>query len=249
MGPHNGGCRGKAERHHWVGHCRSPAVFGAGNAADDTIDTVVYWGVDTNWSSSSEYGLGADVGVVSALDGDLGATGWIFTGNAGMSYSDAPGSDSSSFYDSLLIGHLWVQPEYYFSVAAGAHFVNNNESPGGGPKDRGKLGAIFQYGFETTTNDAFYIQSYGAVSTIYDQLYLHAKAGYKAAALRYGAEFTLIDEEASRGTHRYGAFVGDIAVTDSVSMVISAGYQEDRDPGDKDGVYALIGFSTPLSLR
>jgi hypothetical protein len=212
-------------------------------------DTVVYWGADVNWSRSSEYGFGADLGLVTALNGDLAASGWTFAANAGASHSNAPGSETNSFYDTLLLGHLWQLPDYYVSLSGGAHFVDNDENPGGGPTDGGEVGAIVQYGFETKATNAFYAQSYGGVSTVYDQIYLHAKAGYKAADLRYGAELTLFDEKANRKTLRYGAFIGDIAVTESVSMVISAGYQEDTEPGDKDGIYATVGFSVPLSLR
>lgn len=217
--------------------------------AEQVFDTVIYWSGDFNYSRSNRYGYGADAGFVTALNGDIGTSGWTFTGNIGLSRSVDPGSSSKSFAGSLLFGYQWNAPDYYVSVAAGGQYINNNETPGGGPTDGDKLGAVFQYVFETNRVDAFYLQSFGAASTAYDQLYFHAKAGYKTATLRFGGEFSAFDDEGSRPTLRYGAFLGDIPLGENVSMVVSVGYQHELDRSVSDGVYATLGFSAALSTR
>lgn len=218
-------------------------------ADEATIDSVVYWGVDINKNHSQGDGFGIAAGGVTALNGDLSVSGWTVSGNVGYSKSRSTGSKTDSLYGSMLVGYLWVAPEYYFTLATGVHMVDNEESPGGGITDGHDVGAIFQYGFETTTENSFYVQSYGAVSTAYDQLYGHVKLGYKTSNLRYGGEFTISDDKGSKGTRRYGAFVGDIPITDSVSMVISGGYQDELGPDDSDGMYGTVGFSVPISTR
>lgn len=217
--------------------------------ADPVVDTVIYWGGDLNYSRSTRYGGGVGAGFVTALNGDLGASGWTLTGNLGLSSSLDIGSRSQSFYGSLLLGHQWTWPDFYVSLAGGVHYVNNNETPGGGATDGDRLGAIVQYGIETTRTNAFYLQSYGSASTAYNQLYAHVKAGYKAETLRFGGEFTVSDDIGGMPTLRYGAFLGDIPLAKKLSMVVSAGYQHELDPTAPNGFYATIGFAVPLSLR
>jgi hypothetical protein len=233
-----------------------PAMASAADATlyarmDDNAvhDTVVYWGADFVHHNDVKNGYGLDAGFVTALNGDIGTSGWTLTGGMGFSRTDDSVFDSNSFYGSLLAGYQWHAPGYYFSLSGGANFVNNNESPPGGVTDGAAVGAIVQYGFETKKVDAFYVQTYGAYSTAYDQIYFHAKTGYKTPNLRFGPEITVFDEKATRHTLRYGGFIGDISITESLSMVVSAGYQQELEPGAKDGLYAAIGFSIPLSLR
>lgn len=230
-------------------------AFAADPAPDLTMsnnplfDTVVYWGGEFTTHSGGKDGYGAGAGFVTAVNGDIGATGWTLTGNFGGSRTDDGPFETKSFYAAALVGYQWHAPGYYFTLAAGVNYVNNDETPSGGPTDGGEAGAIIQYGVETKQVNAFYAQSYGAYSTAHDTVYLHAKAGYKTPNLRFGPEFTLFDEGTSRSTLRYGAFIGDIAITQSVNMVVSAGYQHELEPTAEDGFYATIGFSTPLSLR
>lgn len=219
--------------------------------ADDYLvkDTVVYWGTDFAHNSASKMGIGLDGGFVTALNGDIGATGWTFTGSLGVSRTDDALSDSNSFYGTALFGHQWHAPNHYVSLSGGVIYTNNDENPSGGATDGGAVGAIVQYGFETKAVDALYVQSYGAYATAYDQIYVHAKTGYKTANLRFGPEITLFDDESSRPTLRYGGFLGDISITDSLNMVVTAGYQHELEVGVADGFYATIGFSIPISLR
>ena len=218
-------------------------------APNPTIDTVVYWGADFTYANSDKNGVGVDAGFVTALNGDLGAAGWTVSGNLGLSRSEDVGSDTEAVYGSLLLGYIWPGQGYYFTAAGGVNFVNNDENPPGSPTDGSTVGAIAQYGFETTSENAFYAQSYRSYSTAHDEVYVHAKVGYKASQLRFGPEFTLSDDKFSRPTLRYGAFVGDIPLGQKVSMVVSAGYQQELDPGAKDSFYATVGFAVPLSLR
>lgn len=221
----------------------------AADADNSVQDSVVYWGADVKYGGSRSYATSVDAGLVTALNGNIETSGWILSGNAGYGYSKEALSKTNSVYTSVLFGHLWNMPGFYFSLSGGGLYLNNDETPPGSRTDGDKLGALFQYGFETTSVDAFYVQSYGSVSTAYTQLYLHAKVGYKSSTLRYGAEFTLSDDKTSRGTRRFGGFVGDIPLGEDLSMVVSAGYQQNRDPGEKDGAYATIGFAVPFSLR
>ena len=218
-------------------------------APNPTIDTVVYWGADFTYGNSDRNGIGVDAGFVTALNGDLGSGGWTISGNLGLSRSEDIGSDTESVYGSLLLGYIWPGQGYYFTAAGGVNFVNNDETPPGSVTDGSSVGAIVQYGFETTRSNAFYAQSYGSYSTANDQVYVHAKVGYKASRLRFGPEFTVSDDKGSRPTLRYGAFVGDITLGEKVSMIVSAGYQQELEPGTADRFYAAVGFSVPLSLR
>lgn len=213
-----------------------------------SIDTVLYWGFEYNRASSRQDGFGIDGGFVTALNGNLDLSGWIVTGNLGYSESNSRGSDTDSIYASALAGHLWQTSDFYVSLAGGLHYINNDENPSGGITDGDKVGVIAQYGFETKRVEAPYVQSYGSYSTAYDSVYAHIKAGYKTHSLKYGAELTGYDEKGGKGTIRYGAFVGDIPLG-QLTMGVSAGYQDELEPGNKDGFYALTEFSMPLSLR
>ena len=219
--------------------------------ADNTSkhDTVIYWGTDFARNSDGKKDYGAGAGFVTALNGDIGTSGWTLTGNIGGSKTENVLFSSKSIYASALIGHQWHAPGYYFTLGGGVNYINNDETPSGGVNDGSKVGAIAQYGFETKKVDAFYMQSYGAYSTAFDQTYLHAKIGYKTPVLRFGPEITFFDEKTSQSTLRYGGFIGDISITESLSMVVSAGYQHELEPGVEDGFYATVGFAIPLSLR
>lgn len=214
-------------------------------AADDTV---LFWGADLALRGDST-GFGLDAGFVTAINGDLSTSGWTVSGTVGFSNTDEPASDSQAFYGALLAGYQWHVPDFYFSLAGGVNVINNDETPGGGPTDGTEVGFIAQYGFETKRENAFYAQSYGAYSTAYDQIYAHLKAGYKGSQLRYGPELTVFADESSDPTFRFGAFVGDIPVTDKLSMVVSAGYQLETEANTDDGFYATVGFSVPFSLR
>lgn len=218
-------------------------------APNAPVDTVIYWGGDFTYGSSGRYGAGVDAGFVKALNGNLGRAGWTISGNLGLSRSVDVGTRTNSVYGSALLGYIWPGQGYYFTLGAGVNVVANDETPSGGVTDGSKVGAIVQYGFETTRENALYLQSYGAYSTANDQIYFHAKAGYKTSKLRFGPEFTLSDDRGGRATLRYGAFVGDIPVGGKVSMVVSAGYQQELEPGTKDRFYATVGFSVPFSSR
>lgn len=217
--------------------------------APDTIDTVVWWGGEFTYKDSSRHGIGADMGFVTALSGDLGQSGWIVSGAVGLSRSNDIGSRINSAYGNVLLGYLFTAPGYYMSVSGGVDFANNNETPPGSVTDGSKVGAVAQYSFETTSSNAFYAQSYGSYSTTNRSTYFHAKAGYKMSRIRFGPEFTYADDRGGRPTLRFGGFVGDIPVGQKVSMTISAGYQKEQDPGVADRFYAAVGFSVPLSLR
>ncbi|WP_197435030.1 cellulose biosynthesis protein BcsS [Nitratireductor arenosus] len=233
----------------------SATSYAADTTPDDRMadtpvfDTVIYWGADLGLSRSGKDGYGIDAGFVTALNGDIATSGWTLTSGLGFSRTDDVLSDSKSFYGSLLLGYQWHAPGYYFTVAGGANYVRNDETPPGSVTDGDELGAIVQYGFETKRVNALYVQSYGSFSTAHNQIYGHAKVGYKTPVLRFGPEFTVFDDEGSQATLRYGAFVGDIPVFGSLSMVVSAGYQDELEPGQSDGFYATIGFSVPLSIR
>jgi len=214
-----------------------------------TYDTVIYWGADGSLGPSLNHGYGADIGFATALNGDIGVSGWTMSGNFGLGRSASPAMNTDSIYASLLLGRQWHAPGYYFSLSAGLQYVNNAETPGGGITDGSRLGAIFQYGFETKSVDNFYLQSYGAYSTANSQIYGHVKAGYKAKKLRFGAEFTVSDDIGGPPVLRYGAFVGDIPLGEKLSMTVSAGYQQDLAPAAPGRFYAGLGFVVPLSFR
>lgn len=245
------------------GVCRSLAVCvaaafaaadaRAGDAAAQAeagrVDTVLFWGAGSGAPGTDSADSAANIGFVTALNGDIGRSGWIITSSAGLGLTNAPLSRTKSFYSSLLVGHQWTLPGYSFSLSAGLHYRNNRERPGGGPTDGGDAGVTVQYGFDTRTVDALYLHAYGAYSTVADQIYFHLKAGRRTQRLRFGGEFTLSDDAWSRPTLRYGVFVGDIALPGSVSAVVSAGYLRHLEPGKSDGFYAGAGFSMPLRLR
>lgn len=211
---------------------------------EPTYDTVIYWSGDYANSDTNDYGVNA--GFVTALNGDLGVSGFTVSGNLGFSYTDGSGTDSESYYGSLLLGYLWALPDFYISIGAGPNIINSDSDPAS-TSDGWDVGAIVQYGVETTRENSLYFQSYGSYSTVRDQVYLHAKTGYKASTLRFGPEFTYFDDNDSEQTIRYGAFVGDIPLSDRLSMVVSAGYEDEN--GGSDGFYATVGFAVPLSLR
>lgn len=216
--------------------------------ASGAYDTVIYGSFDFSHANSNQHGFGVDAGFVTALNGDITTSGWTLTANIGFSRSNDVATDTDSFSGSVLAGYQWHAPAYYFAVNGGVAVVNNDETPSGSPTDGSEVGAIAQYGFETKAVDAFYLQSYGAVSTAFSQIYFHAKAGRKTQTIKYGVEFTAMDEEDSGGTLRYGAFVGDIALG-SINVGVSAGFQQELEAGKSDGFYTQVEFSMPVDLR
>jgi len=228
-----------------------PAPVRADDPATDghsVYDTVIYWGFDYSRARSSQYGIGADAGFVSALNGDISQTGWTVSGNIGGSRSVSGLSSTNSAYGSVLVGYQWHMPGYYIALNAGIDAVNNNEKPGGSKTDGSKLGAIVQYGFETKSVDAFYLQSYGSFSTAFTRLYGHAKVGYKTSDYKFGAEFTGYKDSGSAATYRVGGFFGDIPLG-PVTMGVSAGLQLERGIGLSNGFYGLLEFSVPISIH
>lgn len=221
----------------------------ASAGADDTAnDTILYWSGDVAIKGSNTYGLAFDSGFSTALNGNIDISGWIVSGNLGYAHSKDVGSKSDSFYTSGLVGYQWQMPDFYISLSTGILYSNNDEKPGGGKTDGDKVGAAVIYGFGTNATDALYVQSYGSYATINDQFFVQGKLGYKTTSIAYGAEYTLYDDNGSKPTHRIGAFVGDIALSDKLTMTVSAGYQTTKEVGTKDGAYANIGFSVPVSF-
>ena len=216
--------------------------------APDANDTVIYWGLDYSHANSSQYGVGFDAGFVTALNRNIDASGWILTGSGGISRSQTLVANTESFNTSLLIGYLWQGPRSYFSLSGGVNYIYNDETPPGSPTDGGEAGVIAQYGFETKAENALYFQSYGSISSAYSSVYFHAKGGYKTSSLKFGAEFTVYDDKGSSETMRYGVFLGDIPLG-RLTMGVSAGYQDERSPGKRDGFYSLVEFSMPISIR
>lgn len=225
----------------------SSAVVAA-DVDTSVADTVLYWGADLALKGSNTYGLAFDGGFVTALNGNIDMPGWIVTGNLGYGHTKDVGSKTDSFYTTALVGYQWKTPDFYASLSAGVLYNNNDEKPGGGKTDGSKVGAAINYGFGTTASDAIYVQSYGTYATTYDQLYLHGKLGYKTASIAYGGEYTFYDDNGTKPTHRIGAFVGEIPLGEQLTMTVSGGYQTTKEPGTKDGGYATIGFSMPISL-
>lgn len=224
------------------------SVFADDLRSARTFDSVAYWGTDLIVTGSKRHGFGIDAGFVTALNRDISLSGWTATANLGFSRSVDTGTNTNAVYGSLLLGHQWHMANSYFALNSGVEVLNNDENPGGGATDGSEIGALLQYGFETKATDAFYMQSYGSVSTAYDRIYGHLKSGYKTNSLTFGGEFTIFDEQDTDATLRFGAFVGGIDLG-PLNMIISAGYQHELEPGIKDGFYSQLGFSVPLSIR
>lgn len=237
--------------------CVAAAAFAtadarAGDGAPEQAarsDTVLFWGGGAGAPGTDSADSSANIGFVTALNGDIGRSGWTITGSAGLGRTDAPLSRTKSFYSSLLVGHQWTLPGYSFSLSAGLHYRNNRERPAGGPTDGDDAGVTIHYGFDTRAVDAPYFHAYGAYSTVADQIHFHVKAGRKTQRLRFGGEFTLSDDAWSRPTLRSGVFVGDIALAGPLAMSVSAGYLRHLQPGRSDGFYAGASFWMPLRLR
>ncbi len=214
-----------------------------------THDSVAYWSTEFVRARAGRNGYGTGAGFVTAWNGDIGVPGWIISSNLGFSRTQDAFSTSRSVYGTFVAGYQWNTPEYYFSMAAGAHYVDKNDTRRGSAGDGAELGTMIQYSFETKARDTIYLQSYGSASTAFSQIYMHAEVGYRTSALSYGPMFSIFDEEGSRPTLRYGVFANDIPTFGSMRMAISAGYQDELDPSRSDGFYATLGFSVPLSTR
>ncbi len=226
----------------------STSVFADDTRSTGTFDSVAYWGTDLIVTGSKRYGIGIDAGFVTAFNRDISLSGWTATANLGFSRSADTGTNTNAVYGSFLLGHQWHMEKSYFALNAGIEVLHNDENPGGSATDGTEIGALLQYGFETKATDAFYVQSYGSVSTAYDRIYGHLKSGYRTNSHTFGGEFTIFDEQDTDATLRFGAFVGGIDLG-PVNMVVSAGYQHELEPGIRNGFYSQFGFSVPLSIR
>ena len=221
------------------------------SAADtsDTYGTVAFAAIDFSNDDNNRV-IGGSAGFVTALNGDISAEGWTLTAIGGSSNVNSFSANSNSGFVAGTVGHLWQEKDYYFTVGAGAHYIND----GGfisdeGDADGDELGAIFQYGIETKPRNSIYFQSFGSYSTALQQQFANVKVGYATSSLIYGGEFIYSDSEDSSGARRYGAFITGISLPKNTNVIISGGYEDDRDLGTDDGFYASIGVSVPISFN
>ncbi|SEO85334.1 hypothetical protein SAMN04490248_11421 [Salinihabitans flavidus] len=208
------------------------------NAANDVVDTVVFWGLDYARNDSSMHDIGLGAGFVTSLGNDMSAGGWTLSAYFSHSNSTTLGGSTNMWSGWSSLGHVWQLPGGYFTLGAG---FAAEEGQG--------FGGFAQYGFETTAANALYLQSYGSFSGINDSIYALGRAGYMGQQYRYGIETVYLDDNTAGQTLRYGVFMGGIDLGRDVSMIASLGYQDESQPGRSDGFYTAIGFSIPLSLR
>ncbi|MCR8548666.1 cellulose biosynthesis protein BcsS [Salipiger sp. P9] len=211
--------------------------------ADDTLDTVLFTGIDGYDGGAGIYG-----GFVTALNGDITASGWTLSANLGYSQSWGSFSDTDSTGASVLLGYQWHTPGYYASLALGVDVIENTEDPDTGARNNGThTGYILQAGFQTKSVDALFFQGYGAYLSANERLYTQLRSGWASEKMTFGLEAIYADERDSAETVRYGLFVSDLPLGNG-SFGISAGYHDDRG-SDDDGAYIAFEYSIPLSLR
>ncbi|MCY0149400.1 cellulose biosynthesis protein BcsS [Hoeflea sp. G2-23] len=217
-------------------------------AYTDTFNTerfassVLFFGA--GYSVEREFGL--DGGIVTALNGNIGQSGWILTGLVGYTDTDlnnppAAPYDSSDISGSLLAGYQWVNPDYFLNLQAGVTVRHENANTG----SSNDAGLIVSSAAATSAEDSLYGELNLAYVTIDNGFYGRGRAGWKFSPLTVGAEITYMDDDSSQSRTRYGAFVGDIPVG-QFSMTLSAGYVERRDNAGDDGFYAQAEFSIPF---
>lgn len=211
------------------------------------FDTVLFWGAEGALANMANLESSAGAGFVTALNGDIGKSGWTITSSAGLGRTRTPLNWTSSYYSSLLLGHQWNGPASYFSFSAGLQHRKNKEYPGGSPTDGKATGLTFQYNFEAKKPDAPYFHSFGSYSSIETQLYFHARLGYQMKRLRLGSEFTFYDNSSNPPAFRYGIFVGAAPLIKNLNVTVSAGYR--RKAGEPDALYTTTSFTLPLKLR
>jgi hypothetical protein len=207
-------------------------------------DSAFYWGADAVGMVGGR-DFSAGIGFVTALSGDIGRPGFIVGGGFGLGRTRTLWNATDSRYAAFVAGHQWVAPSHYLSLSAGLAWRDKDE---GGGRPGAAVGAVLRSTFETSARDAAYLQSYGAYSTIDDEVHFHVRLGRRMARLRFGGEFMLFDDAGNRPTLRYGAFLGDIPVNERIGMNLAIGYRHELEPGKGDGLYATIGFSMLLDL-
>lgn len=213
------------------------------------FDSAVYWGADAVGMVGGR-DFNAGIGLIGALNGDIGRPGWIVSGSFGLGRTRTLWSATDSRYATLVAGRQWSTPSHYFSLSAGLAWRDKDNRPDAGGEGSA-LGAVIRYSFDTRAPDALYLQSYGSYSTIDDEVHFHLRVGRRTSALRFGGEFMLFDDARDRPTLRFGAFVGDIPMGPmghGLNLTLAAGYRHELEPGKGDGFYATLGFSMPLRL-
>lgn len=210
----------------------------AEGSADKKIDTVVFWGTDYARNNKNTYDVGVGAGLITSLEGDMSATGLALSGYIGYATTTTPAATTDSVSGWASLSHIWQFPNGYLSFGAGFAF---DDSDG--------VASFLQYGFEVTASNSLFVQSYGSHSGNDDAIFALGRFGYATSSNRLGVEVTFMDDSTSRETWRYGAFVSGIDITPTVSMTVSAGFQDEYQPGVDDGAYVALGFSVPLSLR
>lgn len=204
--------------------------------------SVLFFGV--GYSAEREFGL--DGGVVTALNGNIGQSGWIITGlvgytNTALNNPPATPYNSWDISGSLLAGYQWVNPEYFFNLQAGVTVQHENATTG----NSSRAGLIVSSAAATTAENSVFGELNLAYVTIDNGFYGRGRAGWKFSPVTVGAEITYLDDDSSQSRTRYGAFVGDIPVG-QFSMTLSAGYVDRRDTVGKDGFYTQAEFSIPF---
>lgn len=203
-------------------------------------------------SPDSYYGY---LGAVGALNGDIGKDGFLVraSGAYGSYEYSRPGAtdvDGDIYAGDLMLGYqTFFGADTFLSggratLYLGGDYQNHDLTPVDPLNRVNGTEAGFKSQAELALNVTRLVSLglAGSYSTAYESYWSRAQLGYAYHGVTFGPEAAFMGNEAY-DNQRYGAFLKDIAISQSVSMGVAGGYSHASRRGDS-GVYGELSLST-----
>ena len=203
---------------------------------------------------NSDYGY---LGVVGSINGDLTHDGWLLraSGGYGEFDYDRPRNKNGDVTDRFTGVDLMVGYQKFFDPGVkGVHHGRFTIYVGGDYQDhdldkRDRLNPVegsetgvkglAELNLDFSNHLGFY--GAGSYSSANNTYWGRLRPGYNAKHFIIGPEVTFLGSEAF-DQQRYGAYIANIAISNSVKAEINAGYSDAARRG-KDGMYGGVGLA------
>ena len=204
----------------------------------------------TSFTEDSDYTY---IGGVTALNSDLDKDGFLaraLIGAGGYDYSRTP---SPSVDGDVISGDIMVGYQKFFgdnpltasriTLFAGIDHQNHDLSP----NDPANQVNGSETGFKTQLEAEFkptkttQFDILGSYSTAFDTYWVKTQFGCNALGVNIGPELAFLGNEAF-DQQRYGLFVNQINLVNTLDLGISAGYADSSRRGD-NGLYGEVGLT------
>lgn len=221
------------------------------SAAAHAESTQIFTG--GSFLKDSSYGY---LGAVTALNGNIGRDGYLLRASGGYGkYTYDRGLLTSDVDGRVKQGDLMVGYQKFFAAPSvlskggritgyiGGDLQDHNLSPsdirnkvsGNEAGAKAALELLFNF------TDTISAEAMGSYSTAFETYWSRGRLGYHCPKATFGPEVSFLGNE-SFDQQRIGAYIADIALTQSVSLGVAGGYAHASRLGDDSG-YGDVSLS------